>query len=111
MPRESLPERRINCTVKVQWKEHTFYLTVGFYDSYLKRPGEIFADSGKTSETVQQLVKDACVIISLALQYGVPPVAFSKSIPRYDDGRPYTIIGTICDLLEKADWEEENAGV
>ena len=111
MPREYLPERRVNRTVKVRWREHTFYLTIGFYDPYLVRPGEIFADSGKTSEAIQQLVKDACVIISIALQYGVPPDAFIKSIPRYDDGRPYTIIGAICDLLAKADWNEENGNV
>lgn len=106
MAREYLPDRRVNRTVKVRWQDHSFFLTIGFYDEALKRPGEVFADSGKTPENVKQIVQDACVIISVALQYGVPPNAFGKSIPRHDDGKPYTIVGVICDLLEKTDWTE-----
>ena len=105
--REYLPDRRVNRTVKVRWQEHTFYLTVGFYDETLERPGEVFASTGKAPEGVQQLVQDACVIISVALQHGVPSEALGKSIPRFDDGRPYTIIGAICNLLTETDWKEE----
>ena len=99
MSRKYLPTRRQVTTTTITWNEHLFDLTIGFYDEELLHPGEVFANSGKTPEAVQQLVQDACVLISVALQHGISPSALGKSIPRFDNGAPYTIIGTICDIL------------
>lgn len=111
MPRERLPNRRVNRSVDLIWQGHIFTLTVGFFDKTLKRLGEIFADSGKTPENVQQVVQDTCVIISISLQYGVPLSALVKSILRHDNGQPYTVIGALCDVLERTDWTEIPDGV
>ena len=90
------------------WNEHEFDLTIGFYDDELLHPGEVFANSGKTPEAVQQLVQDACVLISIALQHGVSPKDLGRSIPRFDDGTPYTIIGIICDVLTETSKKEND---
>ena len=107
MSREYLPDRRVNRTVKARWEDQTFYLTVGFYDEELKRPGEVFADTGKTPQAVQQVIADACILISVALQFGVSAADLGKSLARFDNGKPYTIIGVICDLLSRTDWTKE----
>ena len=48
---------------------------------------------------MQQIVADACVLISIALQYGVSAKALGRSLARHEDGKPYTIIGIICDVI------------
>ena len=88
----------------VQWEEQTFELTVGFYND--GQIGEIFAGGGKTPQAIQQLVADACVLISIALQYGVSVEALGRSLARHDDEKPYTIIGIICDVIATYEQKE-----
>ncbi len=43
------------------------------------------------------LLDDACIVISILLQYGVEPVQLAASMPRLGDGRqPASIIGAIA---------------
>ena len=65
LPRKILNSRRPNCTVTVKWEWQLFELTVGFYDD--GRVGEVFAQAGKTPQAVQQIVADACILISVAI--------------------------------------------
>ena len=109
MSRKYLPTRRPVTTTTVMWRDHLFDLTIGFYDEEMLHPGEVFANSGKTPEAVQQLVQDACVLISVALQHGIPPEALGRSIPHFDNGKAYTIIGMICDILTQIT-KGENGG-
>ena len=103
IPRRTLKNRRPNSSVTVEWHGQSFELTVGFYDD--GQIGEIFAGGGKTPQDIQQLVADACVLISIALQYGVSIQALGRSLARHEDGKPYTIIGIICDVV--ATYEEK----
>lgn len=95
--RESLPQRRQSATTTLEHGGHAYEVTVGRYQD--GRPGEIFVNGGKTPEATQQVASDAAVILSVALQYGTPAGAFAKSMPRFDSGEPYTVIGRVADML------------
>ena len=48
-----------------------FTVTIGFYAD--GTVGEVFIDGGKTGQDMQSIARDAAVLLSLALQHGVPP--------------------------------------
>ena len=96
--RKPLPSRRQSTTYRLLTPGGLkFHVTVGFYDD--GKPGEVFGDVGKTPQAVQQIISDACILISIALQHGVTGGELGKSLAHYDDGKPYTVIGEICDIL------------
>lgn len=96
--RRALPPRRQSTTYRLLTPGgHKFHLTIGFYDD--GTPGEIFCDVGKTPQAIQQIISDACILISIALQHGVTGEELGKSLAYYDDGKPYTVVGSICEIL------------
>jgi ribonucleoside-diphosphate reductase alpha chain len=101
MTRAVLPHRRPNETLDAEWQGHAFSVTVG-YDPATGAPAEVFADMPKGGQMGATL-SDACVLISIALQHGIPPDALAKSLAREPgfDGteRAASPIGVI---LEKA---------
>lgn len=82
MTRTPLPDRRPNVTVETAWSGHPITVTVG-YD--LKgRPMEVFANTRSGGDMAATLA-DACVLVSIALQHGIPAAALSKSLGRVPD--------------------------
>jgi len=69
--REKLPERRHAVTETIEWASRRWHVQIGFYPD--GRPGEIFADGVKTGSSMEALIDDACVMLSLLLQWGCPP--------------------------------------
>lgn len=106
--RRTLPDRRLLTNFSIEWEGQEFNISVGFYDFNCLEVGEVFADCGKSPQAVQQLVADACIIISVALQYGVPPEALGKSLSRFETGVPYTIIGLVCDAIVRKGWKRND---
>lgn len=112
--RAVLPDRRRAFTRDVVFEEEVYSISVGFVAS--ERGGrdgpvmEVFASGPKAGSTMQAIVSDACVIISIALQFGIQPEELAKSlgrIPRWTDGKenegPASIIGLIVEALQDAD--------
>ncbi len=79
--RKRLPNRRPSHTETLETAGQTFAACVGF-DPETGQPRELFMDGGKEGSQVDALLSDAATIISVALQYGVPPAAFRKSVGR-----------------------------
>jgi len=109
MSRQHLPNRRPAATVRTTWQTeggtHTIHLTAGYdLDGNLR---EVFyADGQKTGAGLRDVVQDACVLISLLLQHGVPRDQIAKSMSSqtlYGSTVPTTIIGTIAGALGKLD--------
>ena len=69
--RRVLPQRRAAETFDLRFWNQPFTVTVGFYAD--GTPGEVFIDGGKTGQDIQSTARDAAVVLSLALQHGVPP--------------------------------------
>jgi hypothetical protein len=110
MTRQTLPNRRRGIARDLHWtdgaSEVRFTANFGFYDD--GRIGEVFADTGKTT-AMQSLMDDACVLISIALQYGLTPEQLSHSlgtVPVYVLGQPTEApaspIGAILKIMTEA---------
>ncbi len=104
--RECLPARRPNQTRAIRWagsddQPTEFSVTVGYFLD--GRPGEVFANGPKVGSTMQSLLEDACVAVSIALQHGVKPEDLARSMGRTPISKtetgPASIIGAIAEVL------------
>ncbi len=110
--RHRLPNRRPSHTETLAVADQTFTATVGF-DLEDGQPRELFMTAGKEGSTLNALLADAAVAISVALQHGVSAQALAKSIGRLpematkpadlDQGPPAKVpaspIGAALDLV------------
>jgi len=60
---------------------------------------EVFINCGRSGAQAETLARDSAVLLSLALQHGVPVETIKKAITRNGDGTPTGPIGAIIDLL------------
>jgi hypothetical protein len=100
MTRTRLPERRPAETTEIEHGGMRFAVTVGFYPD--GRPGEVFTHGAKTGSTIDGLLDDACVVVSLLIQHGVAPHQLAQSMGRLGDERPASVIGAVVDLMAAA---------
>ena len=108
MTRCRLPDRRLCSTIKVRWQfetgEQSFYLTFGRDPQTLRVLEVFYADGQRTGSQVQHLVQDACVILSLLLQYGADPFSINKSLGQIEllgEASPASILGAIVKAIEE----------
>lgn len=80
MTRKHPPQRRPSITAEVVWQGHPFTITSGL-DPATGNILDVFADTPKGGQ-MQATLADACVLISIALQHGVPLHDLSKSLAR-----------------------------
>jgi ribonucleoside-diphosphate reductase alpha chain len=64
----------------------TFIATIGL-DPDDGQPREIFLSAGKEGSTLNALLADAAVALSVALQHGIPAAALAKSVARLPSGQ------------------------
>ncbi len=84
-PRQRLPNRRPSHTETLQVDGQVFTATVGF-DPENDQPRELFLMAGKEGSLLNALLADAAVVISVALQHGVPGEALARSVGRLPAG-------------------------
>ena len=68
--RRKLPDERASITHKFDIQGHEGYITVGMFED--GSPGEIFVKMAKEGSTLSGMVDSFAIMVSLALQYGVP---------------------------------------
>jgi hypothetical protein len=87
----------------LQWgRQNTeFAVTVGYYPD--GTPGEVFVTGAKAGSDVDAATRDNAVLISLALQFGVPLGVMRGAMTREQDGSPSTIAGKVVDMLVEAE--------
>ena len=95
--RQALPQRRAAETFNIRFWNQPFTVTVGFYAD--GTPGEVFIDGPKTGQDIQSIARDAAVILSLALQHGVPLATIRRASTRGTHGEAASILGAIVDCL------------
>ena len=98
--RRVLPQRRAAETFNMRFWNQLFTVTIGFYAD--GTPGEVFIDGGKTGQDIQSTARDAAVVLSLALQHGVPPNTIRHAVTRGASAEPASILGAIVDALPAA---------
>jgi len=73
------------------------HVTVGFYpDGAL---GEVFVDIAKSGADIASVVRDAGVVISLALQHGITVADLQHAVSRDSSGAAVSILGAIVDCI------------
>ncbi len=111
--RRRLPNRRPSETRTLEVAGQVFDVTVGFGDD--GQPGEVFMAAGKEGSQLNAMLADAAVVVSVALQYGVPALALAKSVGRLPGApvtpedldharptkRPASPLGAALDLLRE----------
>jgi hypothetical protein len=97
--RRALPQRRAAETFELRHgnQNTVFAVTVGYFpDGSI---GEVFIGGAKAGSEVEAVARDGAVLLSLALQFGVPLDVIRRAITRDLDSRPSTIIGRVVDSL------------
>lgn len=111
MTRQRLPDRRAAETIQLEHAGQRFTVTIGFYPD--GRPGEVFTHGMRTGSTLDALLADACVLLSLLMQHGVESRELASSMGRLGSSEPASIIGAVLDLIASpaaADTETAGAG-
>ncbi len=112
--RQRLPNRRPAHTEALEVAGQVFTATVGF-DPESGQPRELFLTAGKEGSLLNAMLADVAVVISVALQSGIPAAALAKSIGRLPGGPvtpadlegprpgrvPASPIGAALDLLRR----------
>lgn len=102
MTRETLPPRRHQWTREIRWPPDRgpwIQISIGRFDD--GRPAEVFITGAKAGSEVQAMGRDTAIIISMALQHGVPLETIGEALTRDDEKgeRPASLIGVVVDLL------------
>jgi hypothetical protein len=100
MTRVRLPNRRFAATVELEHGGSRFTITVGFYPD--GRPGEVFTHGMRSGSTLDALLADACVVVSLLLQHGVDPADLAASMGRLGSAEPASVIGAVINFVSQA---------
>jgi hypothetical protein len=99
--RSRLPNRRKCETRELAVGNTVIIASVGF--DRAGRPAEVFLSGAKDGSTMASILDDASVVISVALQHGIPAASLAKSISRAPDYAgamsPASVIGATLDLV------------
>jgi len=95
--RRPLPGRRPCETFELKHGSHPpFKVSVG-YDK--GEPMEVFVTGAKVGSETEAIARDGAILLSLAIQYGVPLEVIRRAITREQDETPSTVIGAVIDIL------------
>jgi hypothetical protein len=97
--RNTLPNRRRHETMPLVHAGQRFYLSVSRYHD--GRPAEIFLSSRHVGSPIEAIARDAAVLVSIALQFGVPIETIRGALTRDHDGGPATVIGEALDRIRE----------
>ena len=109
--RRRLPYRRAAITETIIIGNLTIAGSIGFGET---GPQEIFLSGAKDGSGMAAILEDASVVISVALQHGIPAAALAKSVARLPESldgaavKPASPIGAALDLL--VDYEASQDG-
>jgi hypothetical protein len=110
MIRNRIPNRRAHELLSfVHWGQK-FHAGIGRADPDSPIM-EVWLNTGKSGTQAETLARDSAVLLSLALQYGVPIDAMRHAIMRDLDGQASGPIGALLDMLAERDGLSEGEPV
>lgn len=100
--RKKLPNRRASEVIEMSHvlasgNVQQYFADISKYDD--GSVAEIFLDMGRQSNEVANLARDAAMVLSIALQHGIPIEEMRASVGRDETGLPHSVIGTALDLV------------
>jgi hypothetical protein len=106
--RNQLPNRRPQLTYDVLHDGQLCIVSVGWKENLFEGgPQEAFihTDNKRSSSAVESILRDAAILISLALQHGTPLTVLKEAVTRDDHGNPATPIGAVLDSIARIENE------
>jgi ribonucleoside-diphosphate reductase alpha chain len=109
--RRILPQRRPTITFEAEHvasgKPTRFQVSVGYLDKLdgvpvEPKPVEVFISGTKAGSEVEATARDGAVLLSIALQFGVPLDVMRGAITRDASGAPSSIIGAVVDQIAES---------
>lgn len=94
MTRAALPDRRPALTISCEIDGKPYAVTIGLYED--GRLGEIFVSAPKTDTDIGNVLRDAAIIMSFAIQHGADLDAMLAACTRDEKGRLSSIIGRLA---------------
>lgn len=91
--RQRLPSRRRSETFTLFYQGHNFVITFGEL--------EVFVNAEKVSTPLDAAIRDAAILVSIALQYGAPYATLKSAMTREADGSPASAIGAVLDAIHE----------
>jgi hypothetical protein len=95
--RDRLPNRRPSETFAFECNALRYLATISRFPD--GRLAEIFVSNAKAGSHSDAAAKDAAVVCSIALQYGVPLDVIRKALLRDSQGRPSSPLGAALDAI------------
>lgn len=100
--RSRLPNRRESTTLDLPWGRERYHITYSLHtppNALGYAPLEVFISGPKAGTDLYALCNTASVIISIALQHGVPLKVLADAVLRDEEGNPADIVGAVIDSL------------
>lgn len=94
-----MPGRRRSENTQLRFAGMDVEVQVGYYED--GRIGEVFMSTRKHGTTLDILLRDTALLISIALQYGSTLEELSKSAIRKEDGAADGLISTLHEHLKR----------
>jgi len=95
--RARLPNRRFSETFGIEAQGLKFTATISYFND--GRLAEIFISNHKAGSQADTNARDAAVVASIALQYGVPLDVIRRALMRDSHGRANSPLGAVLDLV------------
>lgn len=99
--RRRLPDRRASESFNFTLGSVVYVATVSHFTNGAL--AEIFLGNGKAGSGSDTNAKDAAIITSIALQFGVPADVIRRAVLRDGRGQAAGPLGTALDILEERD--------
>ena len=100
MGRERLPARRRSLLLRVVYRGTHYHVRIGLYAD--GRLGELFSYGDKVGSDRRREMDDACVCVSVALQWGADIHELAASMGRDGDDTPASALGAVIDGAARA---------
>jgi hypothetical protein len=99
--RKTLPNRREGegFEIRHRGQRTPFIITLGKYQD--GSIGEVFITGSKSGSEFDAVARDGAILLSLALQHGVPVETMKHAMTREPDGSASSIIGAVVDRLDR----------
>jgi hypothetical protein len=101
--RRVLPQRRHVETFELTFGNvrGTFRVSVGYFEERppFLTPAEVFITAPKAGSEHEATARDGAVLLSIALQYGVPLEVVRHAVTRSGSGFPGSVLGAVVDML------------
>ncbi len=99
LERQEMPGRRAGENFEFTHKGHRYLASARYQSVHTVVPSEVFLNSAKIDSDHDLVARDAAVVISVALQYGVPLADLAHALGRDPDGLASSPIGKLLDIL------------